>query len=199
MLDGNKLLDTLEPFTFSYLNSIRSLQITGTKVKYIVSNTFADLTLERLEIFNNELEDIGEYGFGNLAVEHISFENNVILTFDKGIFKGLSALKSLRTPAFKYCCVRPNYLQEDDCFPSKDEFSSCEDLMRTSVLQTMLWLIGLSSLLGNILSIIYRLKFDRERLKLGYGIFVTNLAIADFLMGVYLIIIAIADAVFRKR
>ncbi|XP_045194790.2 G-protein coupled receptor GRL101-like [Mercenaria mercenaria] len=63
----------------------------------------------------------------------------------------------------------------------------------------MLWLIGLCSLLGNILSVIYRLVYDRERLKLGYGVFVTNLAVADFLMGFYMIIIAVADAVFRKR
>ena len=39
--------------------------------------------------------------------------------------------------------------------------------------------------------------YDKERLKLGYGIFVSNLAISDFLMGVYIIIIASADVFYR--
>jgi hypothetical protein len=133
----------------------------------------------------------------NAKLLHI--EANQISVFDKGLFRGVSGLLSLHTPAYKFCCIRPNYLADEDCFPERDEFSSCADLLRVSALQTMLWLIGLVALFGNILSVIYRLIYDRERLKLGFGIFVTNLAIADFIMGVYLIIIAIADAAYRKR
>lgn len=199
ILDGNNDISQIEAFSFTYLISIRHLRITGTKITRLASNTFAGLDLESLDIRNNEIKEIEEFGLGNLAVNDINFQGNDILTFHKGIFTGVSSLRSLRTPAYKYCCVRPNYVLENNCFPQKDEFSSCEDLMRISALQTMLWLIGLCALLGNILSIIYRLIFDSARLKLGYGIFVTNLAVADFLMGVYLIIIAVADAVFRKR
>ncbi|XP_045167449.2 uncharacterized protein LOC123530741 [Mercenaria mercenaria] len=198
-IDGNVKLATLEQYTFQFLQSVKVLRIMGTKIRNIVSNTFAGLNLTRLDLQNNKFQSIEDVGFGNLAVEHLSFQSNLISTFNKGMFTGVSSLKSLRTPAFKFCCVRPNYLSEESCFPHKDEFSSCEDLMRISVLQTMLWLIGLCALLGNILSVIYRLKYDRKRLKLGYGIFVTNLAVADFLMGIYMIIIAVADAVFRKR
>lgn len=199
ILDGNNEISQIEAFSFTYLISIRHLRITGTKITRLASNTFAGLDLESLDIRNNDIKEIEEFGLGNLAVNDINFQGNDILTFHKGIFTGVSSLRSLRTPAYKYCCVRPNYVLENNCFPQKDEFSSCEDLMRISALQTMLWLIGLCALLGNILSIIYRLIFDSARLKLGYGIFVTNLAVADFLMGVYLIIIAVADAVFRKR
>ena len=39
--------------------------------------------------------------------------------------------------------------------------------------------------------------FEREKLKLGYGIFVSDLATADFLMGVYLMIIAGTDMYYR--
>ncbi len=79
----------------------------------------------------------------------------------------------------------------------RGEFSSCEDLIRKEVLRAFLWIVCLTSLLGNVLSLVYRLIWDTSKLKLGYGIFVTNLAISDFMMGVYLIIIAIADVVFR--
>lgn len=198
-LDGNRYITTVESFTFQHLQSLQALRLMGTNIRKIVSNTFAGLTLQRLDLIDNNFDEIEEFGLGNLVVEHINFESNVISKFDKGMFTGVSSLRSLQTPGYKYCCIRPNYVHEVDCFPQKDEFSSCEDLMRISALQTMLWFIGLCALLGNISSVIYRLHFDRQRLKLGYGIFVTNLAIADFLMGVYLIIIAVADAVFRKR
>ncbi|XP_060557599.1 G-protein coupled receptor GRL101-like [Ruditapes philippinarum] len=199
ILDGNKDINTLEPFTFQHLKSIRALRITGTKLFALKSNTFAGLNLDILDLRNNRIKIIEEFGLGNLAVIHIRFQGNDIVDFHKGVFTGVSSLKTLHSPGYKFCCIRPNYVSESNCLPTKDEFSSCEDLMRVSALQTMLWLIGLCALLGNILSVIYRLIFDKERLRLGYGIFVTNLAVADFLMGVYLMIIAVADAVFRKR
>ncbi|XP_053406651.1 uncharacterized protein LOC123546331 [Mercenaria mercenaria] len=198
-LDGNSEISFLGPFTFKQLVAIRVLRITGTKLRTVMSNTFSGLSLEILDLRDNDIQEIEEFGLGNLEVNHIRFQENDITSFHKGVFTGVLALKSLQTPAYKFCCIRPNYVSEDKCFPQKDEFSSCEDLMRISALQTMLWLIGLCALIGNILSVIYRLIFDRQRLRLGYGIFVTNLAVADFLMGIYLLTIAVADAVFRKR
>jgi leucine-rich repeat-containing G protein-coupled receptor 7/leucine-rich repeat-containing G protein-coupled receptor 8 len=63
----------------------------------------------------------------------------------------------------------------------------------------MVWLIGFCALFGNILSVIYRLVYHRERMQLSYEVFVTNLAVADTIMGIYLLIIAVADAMFRNR
>ncbi|XP_045203508.2 G-protein coupled receptor GRL101-like [Mercenaria mercenaria] len=71
--------------------------------------------------------------------------------------------------------------------------------MRRTTLQFLLWIIGILAIAGNIFSIVYRMLFDKKRLKMVYGIFVTNLAVADLLMGVYMLIIAIADSVYRGR
>ena len=59
--------------------------------------------------------------------------------------------------------------------------------------------MGILALLGNGLALFYRLKFDAKCLHLAYTIFVANLTIADFLMGIYLITIAIADQYYRNR
>ncbi|XP_053400492.1 uncharacterized protein LOC123556838 [Mercenaria mercenaria] len=198
-IHGNFKLSKIEPNAFNGLAHIRVLNFAGSDLRTISAYTFTELNLESLDISNNALEEIENFAFSKLSVVRLNFKNNDITKFNKDTFTGVRNLETLITPAYKFCCVRPTYLQEEDCFPSKDEFSSCEDLMRLSALQTMLWLIGLSALIGNILSVVYRLFYDRERLKLGFGVFVTNLAIADFLMGVYLIMIAVADAVYRKR
>lgn len=198
-LKGNYKLSILQSGAFNGLGMIRELDLANAQLKTVEQNTFSGLNLEKLDLSNNSIREIKALAFSDLSVNILNFKDNEILNFNKEIFTGVASLQELISPAFKFCCIRPNYLEEEDCYPSKDEFSSCEDLMRLSALQTMLWLIGLSALVGNALSVLYRLVYDRERLKIGFGIFVTNLAVADFLMGVYLIIIAIADAAFRKR
>ncbi|XP_053389711.1 uncharacterized protein LOC123562081 [Mercenaria mercenaria] len=198
-LDGNFELRVVSSSTFRGLRNIRSLRLSRTKLKIISSLTFSDLNLQSIDISNNEIEEIENYAFNNTSVQKINFEGNRVFKFGEFIFNGVTSLQELRTPAFKFCCIRPCYIGEDKCYPSKNEFSSCEDLMRNSVLQAVLWLVGITSLFGNLGSIVYRLVYDRERLKIGYGIFVTNLAAADFLMGVYLIIIAVVDSLYRNR
>ncbi|XP_053381483.1 uncharacterized protein LOC123557124 isoform X2 [Mercenaria mercenaria] len=196
---GNRDIHIFEPYSLNGLSSIRKIEITGANIHKISSHTFAGLNLDELKLSDNNIHEMEDNVFSGMNVKIVDIENNKITLFNKDLFRGVSGITSLHTPAFKYCCVRPNYLADKDCFPEKDEFSSCADLLRVSALQTMLWLIGILAFFGNILSVIYRLVYDRERLKLGFGIFVTNLAVADFLMGIYLIIIAVADAAYRKR
>ncbi|XP_060601496.1 G-protein coupled receptor GRL101-like isoform X2 [Ruditapes philippinarum] len=198
-LDRNIELTKISSTAFKGLKSVRSLKISGTNLKKISSLTFSGLELDSIDISYNRIEEIEDFAFNNSLVHKINFEGNKVITFGEFIFNGVTSLRELHTPAFKFCCIRPCYLPEEYCKPLKNEFSSCEDLMRNSVLQAVLWIVGFASLFGNLSSIIYRLVFDRERLKIGYGIFVTNLAVADFLMGVYLIIIAVADSLYRNR
>jgi hypothetical protein len=198
-MHGNSKLTRIEPDAFKGLLQISFLNLSGSKLKIISSRSFTGLNLDTLDLSSNDLEAIENKAFSELSVVKLNFMNNEIEAFNIDVFTGIRNVRILMTSAYKFCCVRPSYVLEENCFPSKDEFSSCEDLMRLSALQTMLWLIGLSALFGNILSVIYRLKYDTERLKLGFGIFVTNLAVADLFMGVYLVMIAVADAVYRNR
>ncbi|XP_035824588.1 G-protein coupled receptor GRL101-like [Aplysia californica] len=71
--------------------------------------------------------------------------------------------------------------------------------MREPLLRVLLWLVGLSALLGNVVVIVYRAVWDRGFLQKGYALFVFNLipGVADLLMGAYLMIVAVADVLFR--
>ncbi|XP_053380931.1 G-protein coupled receptor GRL101-like isoform X1 [Mercenaria mercenaria] len=198
-LRGNFQLSVIEIHAFAGLSLIQNLDLANAKLVKVRADTFSGLTLRKLDLSNNKLEELEDFTFRDSSIEDINFKGNGIKNFNKEIFTGLIGLKKLVTPAFKFCCIRPNYVQEVDCYPQKDEFSSCDDLMRHSVLQFLIWLIGITAFLGNFFTVIYRVKYDRKRLKLGFGIFVTNLAVADFLMAIYLIIIAVADSAFRKR
>ncbi|XP_053405045.1 uncharacterized protein LOC123522896 [Mercenaria mercenaria] len=199
ILIGNVNLRVISSTAFHGLENINSLQITGTKLERISAYTFSNLTVKMINISYNRIQEIEDFAFNNISVQKLDMRGNEILIFNKHIFRSVTSLRELHTPAYKFCCIRPCYVKESECYPKRNEFSSCEDLMRHPVLQAVLWIVGVAALAGNLGSIIYRLGYDRARLKIGYGIFVTNLATADFLMGVYLITIAVVDSYYRDR
>ncbi|XP_045172919.2 G-protein coupled receptor GRL101-like [Mercenaria mercenaria] len=197
-LHGNRQLQSIEPGAFRGL-VISSLIINQANIRLIAKNTFSGLNLTILDISKNHIENIKDFAFGGLYSYAIDISNNPIKVFSKELFAGVQGVNQIQTSAYKFCCVRPVYVSEDNCLPYKDEFSSCEDLMRKTALRVLLWIVGFMALLGNITSLVYRILYDKKRLKLGYGIFVTNLAVADTLMGIYMLIIAVADTIFMDR
>ena len=196
-LTGNYELAYIESDSISNLISLKTLSIKYSQLHQLQADIFKSLSLSESILSQNQIVSVQSQAFNGLTTDKIDLRGNAISQFNQDMFNGVKGLKVLMTDAYKFCCIKPDSVTDDNCFPQRDEFSSCDDLMREEALKFLLWVIGFFALIGNSLSLIYRLRFDRKRLKLGYGIFVTNLAIADFLMGVYLLIIAVADVSFR--
>ncbi|XP_025079768.1 G-protein coupled receptor GRL101-like [Pomacea canaliculata] len=84
-----------------------------------------------------------------------------------------------------------------NCHAPSDEVSSCDDLLRSNLYRVALAIFASLSLLGNVGTLLYRLIFHKTTGDIGYDVFVTNLCVADFLMGVYLLVIGVADYRYR--
>ena len=67
--------------------------------------------------------------------------------------------------------------------------------MKNNTVQICIWILGILAFLGNLLVIIWRI-IDREENRV-QSFLLTNLAVADLLMGVYLLTIAIMDVRWR--
>ena len=67
--------------------------------------------------------------------------------------------------------------------------------MKNNTLQICIWILGILAFLGNLFVIIWRL-IDKEENRV-QSFLLTNLAVADMLMGVYLLTIAIMDVRWR--
>ena len=195
-LDRNKELLNIESEAFRGLESMQYLGLNDLRITKVFKSAFAYLTLDVLDLSRNTIKSCEDNAFEMLNVEKFYLNATDIGEFSGNVFKGIERVNLLVTNSLKYCCVKPYFISEANCFPHKDEFSSCEDLMRNDIIRPLLWIVGFLALIGNILAIVYRF-YDKKRLKLGYGIFVTNLSISDFLMGIYLIIIASADMHYR--
>ena len=196
-LSFNLEILTIETEAFKGLDLINYLNLESLQVDLLSKAAFAFLDLDVLDLSGNVISKIDNNAFETLRTKRLYLNRTSIHTFGSDLFKGLEQVDLLITDDFKFCCVRPYYLIEENCLPPQNEFSSCDDLMRNGILRSFIWIIGVFALIGNAASLFYHIQFDRKRLKLGYGIFVTNLAVSDFVMGLYLIIIAIADMVYR--
>ncbi|EDV24723.1 uncharacterized protein TRIADDRAFT_24941, partial [Trichoplax adhaerens] len=93
----------------------------------------------------------------------------------------------------RVCCLAKTAKR---CLPELDAFSSCADLLAHPILRVAIWIVGIIALIGNTYVALWRLKRNINTVN---SFLVGQLAIADFLMGVYLIIIASADAYFRDN
>ncbi|XP_072173250.1 G-protein coupled receptor GRL101-like [Diadema setosum] len=101
------------------------------------------------------------------------------------------------TDSFGFCCLIPDGAV---CVGYVNFFSSCDDLLKDVSLRAFMWLLGLSALVGNFLAFSARIYRRRKAGQNSIQIFmISNLALADLLMGLYMIIIAIADVHFRGR
>ena len=200
ILIGNPI-ETVQAGAFSDLIGIHELDISGARLKFLYPGVFQGLlNLDNLNLSFNQIESVADNSFQYLSkLTLLDLQGNKIMTFGNGIFNYLDALNALFTDSFTFCCVRPSGMPDTNCYPPKDEFSSCEDLMREDVLRAFLWIIGLIAFIGNITVLSIRFYVQRSATVLTHRVFVTNLSFADLMMGIYLIVLAVADATFRGQ
>ena len=118
--------------------------------------------------------------------------------FPHDVFSRLQYLEVVYSDNYKLCCpaILPRGFNLKNCHAPSDEVSSCDALLRSNMYRIFLAFFAASSLLGNLLSFVYRVLSSSSS-KSAFGVFVTHLCVSDFLMGVYLAIIGIADALYR--
>ncbi|XP_076434628.1 G-protein coupled receptor GRL101-like [Babylonia areolata] len=118
-----------------------------------------------------------------------------------GITCPVNCLCQVFTDNYKLCCdgMLPAAFDPSACHAPKDEISSCDDLLPSWTYRGSLWLMACLSVTGNGFCFWARLLVKSMASPSGFGVFVTNLTIADFLMGVYIVIIGVADERSRGK
>ncbi|PFX12273.1 G-protein coupled receptor GRL101 [Stylophora pistillata] len=107
------------------------------------------------------------------------------------IFEGLVKLRILSLDSFIVCCYAKKATEGLMCVSPQNEFSSCEDMMKNPIIRFCLWILSIVALVGNLSVIFWRLLYGEDSKVQSF--LLKNLAVADFLMGVYLIILAVQD------
>ena len=75
----------------------------------------------------------------------------------------------------------------------------CGRLMKYSALSVFLWLLGIVTIVGNLAVLMFHLKGNKSvGIQKVQGVLVSNLAVADLLMGIYMILLGGADIYFGE-
>ena len=97
---------------------------------------------------------------------------------------------------FTLCCYAKQNNPSISCISQdQDGFSSCDELLKNKVLKYSIWVLGVMAFIGNLVVMLWRVVAkDSNQVN---SFLLTNLAAADFLMGVYLLIIAYKDTAWQ--
>ena len=220
------LFTSLDPNIFNYLQKLERLGIHYNKFEKLPSGLFdKPVSLQLLRLNGNKLKNFDDDLFrylDNLSFLDISdnlFMNiprtkvlpqltifgaaqNPLLDVNHRSFIRLNDSNKTRLLVSQHeiCqCYAPKDVRciaEDDRSP----YLTCDRLLSDRILVVVMWLIGLNALAGNLFVIVWKQRVEMkqkssETVKV-QSILLSNLALSDFLMGVYMLIIASADIYF---
>ena len=199
-LSHNTLLSNVNRSFFTDMKELKILNMSYTAVAWLAQDVFDDLRhLEQLSLEGSRLYKI-KFTLPD-TFQYLNVEQTKIVDVGTGIFSKVRELNEVRSSTFKLCCpqVLGPEVASHVCHYSGHAISSCRNLIKEPILQLLAWLVGLATLTGNVMTLAYRLIWDKEILKKPYGLFVTNLCVSDLLMGVYVLIIAMANSFYYEN
>ncbi|BFZ07664.1 hypothetical protein BsWGS_10703 [Bradybaena similaris] len=196
----NTPLRSLKNLRFRFLEI---LDLSHTSIAYLNDLAFVELSkLKYLNLSYTLISDFSRRYFAtNLTLHSLDLRGVPAKHFQDYVFHNLTISESLYTDHVQLCCpqIKGLKMPSHACIAPVDveSISSCSHLVDLRVQRILLWLVAALAVVGNTTVIVYRLIWDRSILKTGYGLFVTNLGVSDFFMGIYLLIIAGADHFYR--
>ncbi|XP_035671362.1 uncharacterized protein LOC118412548 [Branchiostoma floridae] len=174
---------------------LTTLDVSENSLREIPVGTFSSMfRLKALNISGNLIHRLTAETFKGLASLHVlDLTGNNVNDVSMDAFQGLPDLYKLNTNQYKLCCMAP---QTNVCSAQQDYVSSCEHLIGSNSLTVTTWFLGVVSIVGNPAILIYQV---RSKTSGPSKHFLCNLAIADALTGLYMIIIASANTYYQDR
>ena len=155
--------------------------------------------VQRINLTYSDIRRVTPTVFQNLSdLRVLDLSGCPIKQFPGDVFNGLQQLEVVHSDNYKLCCsaILPQGFNLKNCNAPPDDVSSCDALLRSNVFRALLAFFSAASLLGNSFCC-FHCFLCSESSQCGFRVFVTHLCVSDFLMGVYLAIICIADSLYR--
>ncbi|RDD37320.1 G-protein coupled receptor GRL101-like protein [Trichoplax sp. H2] len=179
---------------------ITALDISNNNLGSIdIANLAADSykNLEALDIRNNEIIVIHNRCFrGLLRIKFLYVQGNSLAFVTQTSFFGPPDLSTVLSGRDYLCCMVPGKVKT--CQPSMfaDTLSSCSYLLAHASLDAFVWIVGSLALIGNIIVLLQNHYSKSIKSNLVPTFLISNLAISDLIMSIYLLTIGIANLIY---
>ena len=195
----NNSLTTLQSSVFEGATSLTLLTIDANRLTTIQPDLWLHTpSLERLNLSHNHLHDLRGHLFGNLSsLVSLDLQFNELTKIEAASFEDLNITTILYVDDTSACC----YVADAQCVARipAHHFLTCDWLLPNVALKFIMWLLGFSALICNIIVIVRQCgKKRRSKIQSVQRLVIINLAASDFLMGIYLLIITSADAHYQS-
>ena len=185
-LDTNLTFPNMISIDFSNLNIP---EINHTLLRLFPNIQYLNLSGNRIQVSSQGFNELRE-------LKVLDLRGSPMTDFPVDIFRHLEHIETIFTDNYKLCCptVLPEGFDPTNCYAPANEISACSALLREDTFRVFLVAYCLLALIGNLASFVYR-SYGKRGVKkqLSFDVFVTHLCVSDFLMGVYLAIIGVAD------
>ncbi|KAH8420368.1 hypothetical protein KR009_009646, partial [Drosophila setifemur] len=187
-------IEDISAHTFPFPR-LRYLFLAGNRLYHIKDETFCNLSsLQGLHLNDNRIEGFDLEAFGCLRnLSSLLLNGNRFQTLDPRVLHNLSTLHYIYFSWFHLCSAAS---QVRVCHPHGDGISSKLHLLDNQILRGSVWVMASIAVVGNLLVLLGR-YFYKSRSNVEHSLYLRHLAASDFLMGIYLTLIACADINFR--
>ncbi|KAJ3587202.1 hypothetical protein NHX12_010800 [Muraenolepis orangiensis] len=148
-------LRKLNGHDFYQYQNLRKLYLSFNQISILPPGLFQDLhRLEWLILEHNKIHQISSMSFTGLnSLVLLSIEGLEISNIQRRMFDPLQHLTHIYFKRFQYCGYAPHVRS---CKPNTDGISSLEDLLANPVLRLFVWVVSVSTCLGNAFVICMR-------------------------------------------
>ena len=179
-------------------SSLENLLLADNQLQFLSFHLFDDLiNLEFLDLSNNRLTHIPRLGHMT-QLSTLNMIGNPLTGITHEHFDGISETVTIIADQSVICVCYMN--SSDTCFNTKERSSylTCSPLLSLTILSIFTWTLGICATIGNGFVLFWKQsKYSGQKNKV-QSLLLSNLAVSDFLMGIYMIIIASADAYYKE-
>ena len=165
----------------SYISGLRFLNISYSKIHSIKTQFVQSIPLLR----------------------ELDMRGTILNSFPSDLLSGLNDLVRVFASDYRLCCdkVLPNIAPKPRCLATQHYLSSCDDMLQSEVYRLNFWFVAVLASLANLFC--FTCHCVEICVTIPYGgpvvVFMASLQCADFCMGIYASVIAIAHEMFSGQ
>lgn len=194
-LADNRIKD-LTGTPFNGLLKLKVLNIQGNFITSLSKHAFDGMIHpDVVNMSGNNIEMIEKLAFQNASINLLDLSHNSLHHITKQSFTGLQHSTILLADEFGTCCFAKDFVNCISKYP-RQAYLTCKRMLNDIALRVCIWILGITILLFNAVVFCIRC-FSKDRGKV-QSILILHLSLSDFLMGINMIIIAVADAYYAN-
>ena len=194
---GENSFTLLKSRVFTGLNNLLFLRMPSSRLKYIEFDVFkATPNIIFIDLSSNELTELPDMHF-LLSMVFLNLKENPLTKITKESFAELTGSTDIYVSQQEICvCFVPT---NNNCSAAEQRspYLTCDRLLSNTGLAVTMWVIGINALLGNLFVLVFKQNLSSGVIKV-QDLFLSNLALSDLLMGIYMLVIALADIYFGE-